>query len=91
MDERDFYTEKSELKTANYSCPKCRQRSDFQVRWLRRTKKRDLPRGANEFDRAKFAKSRDYMVRVDDMLFCPNPSCRAKFEIPSMQTVVFID
>lgn len=91
MDERDFYTEKSELKTANYSCPKCRQRSDFQVRWLRRSKKRDLPRGANEFDRAKFAKSRDYMVRVDDMLFCPNPSCRAKFEIPNMQTVVFID
>jgi hypothetical protein len=91
MDERDFYTEKSELKTANYNCPKCRQRYDFQVRWLRRTKKRELPRGASDYDRAKFAKSRDYMVRVDDMLFCPNPSCRAKFEIPSMQTVVFID
>jgi len=24
------------------------------------------------------------------MLFCPNPRCRAKFEIPNSQTVVFI-
>jgi hypothetical protein len=91
MDERDFYTEKQETKSARYSCPKCRQMSDFQIRWLRRSKKKELPRGAGEFDRAKFAKARDYMVRVDDMLFCPNPRCRARFEVPNSQTVVFID
>jgi hypothetical protein len=90
MDERDFYTERQETKTATYSCPKCRQSYEFQIRWLRRTKKRELPRGASEFDRAKFAKSSDYMVRIDDMIFCPNPRCRARFEIPNSQTVVFI-
>jgi hypothetical protein len=90
MDERDFYTERQEAKTATYFCPKCRQSNEFQIRWLRRTKKRELPRGAGELDRAKFAKARDYMVRVDDMLFCPNPRCRCRFEIPNSQTVVFV-
>lgn len=90
MDERDYYIEKQETKTATYSCPKCRQNQEFQIRWLRRTRKRELPRGAGELDRAKFAKARDYMVRVDDMIFCPNPRCRARFEIPNSQTVVFI-
>jgi hypothetical protein len=90
MDERDFYTEKRETKTAMYSCPKCRQSSEFKIQWLRRSKKRELPRGASEFDRAKFAKAQDYMVRIDDMIFCPNPRCRARFEIPNSQTVVFV-
>lgn len=90
MDERDFYTEKPETKRASYTCPKCRQSSEFEIRWLRRTKKRELPRGANDYDRAKFAKARDYLVRVDDMLFCPNPRCRNRFEIPNSQTVVFV-
>ena len=40
--------------------------------------------------RAKFAKARDYLVRVDDMLNCPNPRCRGRFEIPNSQSVVFI-
>jgi len=90
MDERDFYTEKPETKRATYSCPKCRQSSEFQIRWLRRTKKKSIPPGASDYDRAKFAKARDYMVRVDDMLSCPNPRCRGRFEIPNYQTVVFI-
>ena len=90
MDERDFYNEKQETKTATYPCPKCRETNEFQIRWLRRSRKQELPRGASDLDRAKFAKARDYMVRIDDMLFCPNPRCRAKFEIPNSQTVVFI-
>jgi ssDNA-binding Zn-finger/Zn-ribbon topoisomerase 1 len=90
MDERDFYTEKPETKQATYSCPKCRQSSEFSIRWLRRTKKGAIPRGASEFDRAKFAKARDYLVRIDDMLNCPNPHCRSRFEIPNSQTVVFM-
>ena len=90
MDERDFYVEKPETKKATYTCPKCRQSSEFDIRWLRRSKKRDLARGANDYDRAKFAKARDYMVRIDDMLFCPNTGCRNRFEIPNSQTVVFI-
>jgi hypothetical protein len=90
MDERDYYAEKQEIKTATFTCPRCRQSSEFKVRWLRRTKKRELPRGAGELDRAKFAKALDYMVRIDDMLYCPNPTCRSKFEFPNSQTVVFI-
>ena len=90
MDERDLYTEKQETKRASYSCPKCKQTSEFQIRWLRRSKKSSLPRGADDYLRAKFANARDYMVRVDDMLNCPNPRCRGRFEIPNSQTVVFV-
>ena len=88
MDERDFFNEKQETKQASFVCPHCRERNDYGVRWLKRTKKAAPPRGGNEMDRARFAKSRDYMVRVDDMVACP--SCRRRFEIPMSQSVVFI-
>lgn len=90
MNERDFYTEAPVSKTASYTCPRCRQRSEFQVRWLRRSKKKALPPGASALDRAKFAKARDYLVRVDDFVNCPNPRCRTRFEIPNDQTVAFL-
>ena len=88
MNERDFFNEKQEAKSASFSCPHCRHRDDYEVRWLRRTRKPQPPRGASEQDRARFAKSRDYMVRVDDMLVCR--SCRKRFDIPNSQSVVFI-
>ncbi|HYG82034.1 MAG TPA: hypothetical protein VD861_16670 [Pyrinomonadaceae bacterium] len=88
MNERDFFNEQQETKRATYSCPHCRQRAEYEVRWLRRTKKNAPPRGASEQDKARFAKSRDYMVRVDDMLACK--SCRKRFDIPNSQSVVFI-
>jgi uncharacterized protein YbaR (Trm112 family) len=88
MNEKDFFDERPETKNASYVCPFCRDRADYEVRWLRRTKKRDLPRGASEQDRARFRNSRDYMVRVDDMLMCK--SCRKRFDIPNSQSVVFI-
>ncbi len=88
MNERDFFNEQPETKRATFSCPNCRARNEYDVRWLRRTKKPSLPRGANEQDRARFAKSLDYMVRVDDQLMCKN--CRRRFDIPNSQSVVFI-
>lgn len=88
MDERDFFNEKQETKQASFVCPHCRERGDFDVRWLKRTRKSQLPRGANEMDRSRFANSRDYMVRIDDMVGCPR--CRRRFEIPMSQSVVFI-
>ncbi len=88
MKETDFFNERQETKRASFVCPHCRERGDYEVRWLKRTKKQQLPRGANEQDRARFAKSRDYMVRVDDMLACRH--CRKRFEIPMSQSVVFI-
>ena len=57
---------------------------------MKRVKKRNVPRNMNEHDRARFQKSRDYMVRIDDMLACKNMRCRKRFEIPSSQSVVFI-
>ena len=89
MNERDFFNEKEEVKKATYSCPHCRERAEYDVRWLKRTKKPQLPRGANEQDRARFQKSRDYLVRIDDMLACRNARCRRRFEIPRSQSVVF--
>ncbi|CAN5664035.1 hypothetical protein BH24ACI3_BH24ACI3_08170 [soil metagenome] len=90
MQERDIFDERQETKTASFSCPSCRERNDYEVRWMKRTKRKQLPRNMNEQDRARVAKSRDYMVRIDDQLMCKNMRCRRRFEIPSSQTVVFI-
>ncbi len=90
MQERDIFDEKQETKTANFACPNCRERADYDVRWVTRRKKRQEPRNMSQQDRSQFQKSRDYMVRVDDMLMCKNMRCRKRFEIPSSQSVVFI-
>jgi hypothetical protein len=90
MQERDIFDEKQEVKKANFACPHCRERNDYDVRWLTRIKKKNSPRQMNQQDKSQFDKSRDYMVRVDDQLMCKNMRCRRRFEIPSSQTVVFI-
>ena len=88
MDERDFFNERPETKPASFTCPKCRRQNEYQVRWIRRTRKDRLAPGADERDRALFAKLRDYLIRVDDALTCR--TCGRRFEIPSMQSLVFI-
>ena len=90
MDERDIFEERQEVKKASFSCPMCRERNEYDIRWLKRTKRKNSPRNLTEHDRARFQKSRDYMVRIDDMLMCKNIRCRKRFEIPSSQSVVFI-
>ena len=90
LQERDIFDERNEVKKATFTCPYCREQNEYDVRWVRRTKKKQMPRGVNEQDRARFQKSRDYMVRVDDMLMCKNMRCRKRFEIPTSQSVVFI-
>ena len=90
MQERDIFDERQETKTASFSCPHCRERNDYEVRWMTRRKKKNAPRNLNQHERAQFDKSRDYMVRVDDQLMCKNMRCRRRFEIPSSQSVVFI-
>ena len=40
-------------------------------------------------DRAKFAKLRDYLLRLDDEVTCK--TCGKKFEIPSQQSLLFVD
>jgi uncharacterized protein YbaR (Trm112 family) len=88
MRESELFNEKQETKKATFSCPHCRERGEYDVRWLKRTRKQAPPRGLSEQDRQRFQNSKDYMVRVDDMLACR--SCRRRFDIPSSQSVVFI-
>ena len=60
------------------------------VKEAAREKKNALPRGADERDRAKFAKARSYMIRRDDLVMCKNVRCRKRFEISGLQSVVFL-
>ena len=45
--------------------------------------------GADDQDRAKFAKLRDYLLRLDDEVTCK--TCGKKFEIPSQHSLMFVD
>jgi predicted Fe-S protein YdhL (DUF1289 family) len=89
LDERAFFNEKSETRQGRYTCPKCRRTADYTVRWVRRSKKDRLPAGAGDEDRAKFAKLRDYLLRLDDEVVCR--TCGRKFEIPSQHSLMFVD
>lgn len=89
LDERAFFTEKPETRPGRFTCPKCRRANDYSIRWVRRIKKDRLPPGANDADRAKFAKLRDYILRLDDEVVCR--TCGKKFEIPSQQSMIFLD
>ena len=91
LDERDLYDERESKKPARLTCPHCRQAEDYELSWLVRTKKRQLPPRADERDRAKFAKARNYMVRRDDLVMCKNMRCRKRFEVTGVQSVAFTD
>jgi DNA-directed RNA polymerase subunit RPC12/RpoP len=89
LDERAFFFDKNETRPARYACPRCRRTNEYSVRWVRRVKKDRLPPGADERDRAKFAKLRDHLIRVEDELVCK--TCGKKFEIPSLHSLLFVD
>lgn len=90
MQERQFYQERQEIRPAQFACPFCRQMGQYDVRWLVREKRKQLPPGAGAEDRQRFARARSYMVRVDEQLACRNPRCRKRFEIPTQQSVVLL-
>jgi len=91
LDERAFFDEKLEIKPATLNCQHCQQANEYELAWFVRRKKNQIPRGADERDRAKFAKLRSYMLRRDDVINCKNPRCRKRFEISGVQSVVFVD
>jgi hypothetical protein len=92
MEERDFFDESTQKKPATLNCPHCHQPAEYEVTWVVRTKKRQLPGGrADERDRARFAKARSYMLRKDDLMACKNMRCRKRFEISGVQSVVFTE
>jgi hypothetical protein len=90
MEERDFFNETTEVRTHQITCPRCGQTSEYKVTWIVRRKRAQLPRGANERDRARFAKLQSYMVRRDDKLACANIRCRKPFEITQLQSIAFL-
>jgi hypothetical protein len=89
LDERAFFTDKPENRPARYTCTRCHRANDYNIRWVRRVKKDRLPPGADERDRAKFAKLRDHLIRIDDEVVCK--TCGKKFEIPSLHSLLFVD
>jgi hypothetical protein len=91
VEEREMFDEKDQKRSHSLTCPHCRQPGDYELSWLVRTKKRQLPPRADERDRAKFAKARSYMVRKDDMVACKNIRCRKRFEVAGIQSVAFLD
>ena len=91
MDERAYYSESPTTKPAMLNCPYCRSQETYDLRWMVRKKKDRLPGGADERDRAKFAKAQSYMLRRDDMMVCKNMRCRKRFEITGVQSVAFLD
>jgi len=91
MEEREFFDERPEKKIATLNCPHCQQAAEYEISWLVRTKKSQIPGRADERDRARFAKAKSYMLRRDDMMACKNMRCRKRFEISGVQSVVFTE
>ena len=87
LDERAFFNEKPEQRPGRFTCPRCRRTNDYQIRWVRRTKKPHPPSG--DADRARYAKLRDHLLRLDDEVVCK--TCGKKFEIPSHHSLLFTD
>jgi hypothetical protein len=89
LDERAMFTERPENRPGRYQCPRCKRTNEYSIRWVRRAKKDRLPPGAGDEDRARFAKLRDHLLRLDEEVTCK--TCGKKFEIPSQHSLVFVD
>ena len=90
LDERAFFNESQTKKPARLNCPFCRTEGDYELRWLVRTKKDRLPGGADERDRAKFAKAQSYMVLLDDKVQCKQPRCRRTIDVSGIRTTALL-
>jgi len=90
LDERAFYKESQTTKQATLNCPYCKTAETYDLRWLVRTKVDRIPRGADDRDRAKFAKAASYMVLLDDKVNCKNMRCRRSFDVSGIRTTAFI-
>lgn len=90
-DERNFFEERTEVKSHTLLCPDCQTTADYALTWLVR-RKREHPVGfADEATHARFEKARSYMVRRDDSVTCQNGRCHKRFEIVGVQTVAFLE
>jgi len=90
VDERAYFTESRATKPASLHCPFCHSSETYELQWMVRKKKDRLPPGADERDRARFAKSQSYMVLLDDKVACKNLRCRKRFDISGVKTMAFL-
>ena len=90
MDERRFFDESNTTKPASLQCPSCRSTESYDLRWLLRKKKKAVPPGADERDRARFQKAQSYMVLLDDKVACKNVRCRKRFDVSGIKTMAFL-
>ena len=90
MDEKAFYRESPAMKPVTLNCPFCKTSDTYELKWLVRKKIDRLPGGADERDRAKFAKAASYMVLLDDKAMCKNMRCRKRFDVSGVKTTAFI-
>ena len=90
MEEKAFYRESKTTKPATLNCPFCRTADTYELNWLVRKKLDRIPGGADERDRAKFAKWMSYMVLLDDKTMCKNMRCRKRFDVSGIKTTAFI-
>jgi hypothetical protein len=90
MEEKAFYKESKTTKPATLNCPFCRTADTYELNWLVRKKLDRIPGGADERDRAKFAKWMSYMVLLDDKTMCKNMRCRKRFDVSGIKTTAFI-
>ena len=88
MHERQFFNERAEMRSMSITCARCRHVGDYQVKWMRRTRKPEIPPGANERDHATFASLRDYLIRLDEDITCEK--CRRRVDIASQKSLVFL-
>src|SRR5258708_40058384 len=86
MEERDFFDERAEQRTHVMTCPHCGQQGEYQIDWVVRRKKAQLPRGADDRDRARFAKAQSYMVRRGHPLGGKNGRCPERFDVVGVQS-----
>jgi hypothetical protein len=90
MDERAFYSQEPATKPATLNCPYCRTSDSYPLRWMVNRKKDRIPPGADERDRARFAKAQSYMVLLDDKAACKNLRCRKRFDVSGIKTMAFL-
>jgi hypothetical protein len=90
MEERAFYRESQTTKPQTLNCPFCRTQDTYDLKWVVRTQLDRVPGGADERDRARFAKFLSYMVLLDDKAMCKNMRCRKRFDISGVKTTAFL-
>lgn len=91
MDERDFFIEARAQRNAVLQCSFCRTTNDYPLTWMVRKKRTNINLDRlDERDRARFEKAASYMVLLDDVATCSNPTCRRTFEVSGVKTMAFV-